>query len=76
MAGDIAEPLAGVVADLSRYSKRKIVIRDEAAGQVEVTGVVFERNIDQWLKSLEAALPVEVKEDEDGTVEIGTPSRK
>ena len=68
----VAEPLSGVVSDLSRYSKKKIIIADDAAGRVAVTGAVFERNIDTWLKSLEAALPVQVKEGADGTVEIST----
>ena len=68
----LAEPLADVIADLSRYSKRRIVIKDAVAGRLAITGAVFERDIGPWLESLPAALPVEVTELPDGTVEIGT----
>ncbi len=65
-----AEPLADVIADLARYSTRRISIEDEAIGELAVTGTVFERDIDKWLNSLESALPVEVRTDTDGTVRI------
>jgi len=70
----IGEPLVNVVADLSRYSKRKIVIEDRQTGELTISGAVFENNIDQWLKSLAAALPVEVRDESDGTVTIGARS--
>jgi transmembrane sensor len=66
----LAEPLADVAADLGRYSAHRIIIKDAAVGQLSVTGTVFERDIDHWLKSLETALPVEVTENSDGSVEV------
>jgi transmembrane sensor len=65
-----SEPLADVVADLARYSSRRIVIEDPRAGALAVTGTVFEREIDKWLNSLGTALPVEVRTDVEGTVHI------
>lgn len=61
----LAEPLANIVDDLNRYSPRHIVIEDPAVGQLAVTGSIFERDIERWVKSLEAALPVTVQEEED-----------
>jgi transmembrane sensor len=66
----LGEPLSEVVADLARYSTRKIVIDDPSIGRLQVTGAVFEREMDQWLQSLRSALPVEVTAEMDGTVRI------
>ena len=66
----LAEPLADVIADLGRYSTRRIVIDDDSAGQLAITGAVFERDIVKWLRSLQTALPVDVRTDSDGTVHV------
>jgi transmembrane sensor len=66
----LGEPLSEVVADLARYSTRKIVIHDPSIGGLQVTGAVFEREMDQWLQSLRSALPVEVTAEPNGTVTI------
>lgn len=64
------ELLADVVADLARYSTRRIAIQDENVGRLTITGTVFEGDIDKWLVSLESALPVQVYTAEDGVTRI------
>jgi len=66
----VDEPLAGVVADLSRNSTRRIAIVDPAVANLRVTGVVFLDNIDGWLASLEDTFPVRVATEDNGTVLI------
>jgi transmembrane sensor len=56
----IGEPLSAVIEDLSRYSTRRIIITDPSVADLTVTGAVFEPDIERWLKSLEAAIPVRV----------------
>ena len=64
------EPLNGVVSDLARYSKRRIVIATPALVNLRVTGVVFVQNIDGWLASLEATFPIRVVSEADGSTLI------
>lgn len=66
----INESLQAVIADLRRYSSRKIVIGDSETGELRITGIVFQQNVDGWLASLEATLPVRVVHGENGTAEI------
>lgn len=66
----LAEPLADVIADLARYSTRRISIDDPEVGKLSITGAVFEQDIDRWLASLEAALPVSVRMQADGSARI------
>lgn len=56
----VNEPLADVVAYLNRYSKRKIIIRDEALGRRTFTGTVHHDRGDDWLLALERAYPLRV----------------
>ncbi len=64
------EPLGIVVADLARYSQRRIDIKDPEVATLRVTGVVFEQNLDAWFASLESTFPVEILTHEDGSVSI------
>jgi transmembrane sensor len=66
----VAEPLAGVIADIGRYSDRKIVIDDPGAGEIAITGTIIEKDFERWLRSLPTALPVEVRSDPEGTIHI------
>lgn len=61
----LAEPLSSVVADLNRYSTRRIDIEDPELRDMAITGSIFERDIERWVKSLEVALPVEVEDEGD-----------
>jgi transmembrane sensor len=66
----VDEPLNGVVADLARYSNRRIAIATPALATLRVTGVVFVQNINGWLASLEATFPIRVVSEADGTTLI------
>lgn len=66
----VDEPLDSVVADLARYSTRRITIEDPNVARLQVTGVVFVQNVDGWLSSLEATFPVRVERQADGSVAI------
>ncbi len=64
----IGEPLKYVVADINRYSERPIIIADPQVGELLLTGTVFEDSIEVWLRSVEALLPVSVREEEAGRI--------
>lgn len=68
------EPLKYVLEDVSRYSSESVTLGDAAAGDLLVTGTVFESDVDAWLESLEEILPVQV--DRQGDVRIVKMRRK
>lgn len=70
------EPLASVIADVTRYSEYDIVIADSAVSELRVTGTVFTNDVESWLQSLEAALPVRAIRAPDGAVRLESTSRK
>jgi transmembrane sensor len=59
----VNEPLGNVVADLNRYSERKIVIDGAGLAALPYTGTVFSSRIDQWLVALQDAFPLVAQED-------------
>jgi transmembrane sensor len=70
------EPLPSVIADVTRYSEYDIVIADPAVAELRVTGTVFANDVESWLQSLEAALPVRAIRAPDGAVRLESTSRK
>jgi transmembrane sensor len=54
------EPLGSIVADLDRYSTRRIIVADPRIARLRVTAVVSVHDIDAWVASLSAAFPVQV----------------
>lgn len=54
----IDEPLSAVIADVDRYARQPVVIRDGAAGRIAFTGTVFARYADQWVRALPGEFPV------------------
>lgn len=52
------EALAVVVADVRRYTDRDIEIVDPRVGKLRITGTVFADDVESWLRTLEAALPI------------------
>ncbi|MDY6945714.1 MAG: FecR domain-containing protein [Pseudomonadota bacterium] len=70
------EPLPLVIADVVRYSEHDIVIADPAVAELRVTGTVFTHDVESWLQSIEAALPVRVIRAPDGAVRLESISRK
>lgn len=59
----VDEPLAAVIADVNRYSKRRIVIRDPAAKNLAFTGTVFTGSTEEWLHALPGEFPVSLISD-------------
>lgn len=62
------EPLASVIADVNRYTKRRVQIGDPAAGGILVTGTVFTNDIEGWLGALPGIFPVLLKDGGDDMV--------
>lgn len=56
------EPLREVLADVARYSKRRIVVTDPAAITQRFTGAVYKDSIAEWIQSLAKGFPVSVTE--------------
>lgn len=65
-----AEPLKYVVADVNRYTARKIVIADKQVEDLRFTGSLFQGQAKEWLEGLEQVFPVEVIEMDDDKVLI------
>jgi transmembrane sensor len=61
----VHEPLGSVVADLSRYYPKRIVINDVALGQLPFTGTIFSANVAGALRAFEEVFPLQVKERDD-----------
>lgn len=59
----VDEPLASVIADVNRYNKRPIVIRDPAAKNLAFTGTVFTGSTEEWLHALPGEFPVSLISD-------------
>ena len=70
------EPLPSVIADVARYAGYDIVIADPAVAELRVTGTVFANDVESWLLSLEAALPVHAVRGANGSVRLESISRK
>jgi transmembrane sensor len=63
------EPLRYVLADLDRYTGKRIKIADEAA-ELLFTGTLDLQDSQAWLRGLAVAFPVIIAEKEDGTLII------
>lgn len=64
-----SEPLRSVIADVNRYTSRRIVLDDAALGDRIFTGTVYQDRIDDWLRALEAVFPLQVV-DRGGSIEL------
>ena len=64
----INEPLSAIVADLNRYSTKRVVIGDAAVGDIVFSGTVFTDATDVWLRALPQVFPVDVSTAPDGDV--------
>jgi transmembrane sensor len=61
-------PLSTVVADVNRYSARRIVLGDPAIGRMRFTGTVFINRVDAWLAATGKIFPVRQQVDADGRI--------
>jgi transmembrane sensor len=66
----LGEPLRDVLADVGRYTGRRIELAEGPVGDLKFTGTLRLENSDAWLKGLSVALPVEIDAREDGTVAV------
>ncbi|WP_129774662.1 FecR family protein [Peristeroidobacter soli] len=57
----IDEPLAAVLADINRYSHRRVVVEQGAADGLAFTGTVFAVSVDEWLRALPGEFPVQLQ---------------
>jgi ferric-dicitrate binding protein FerR (iron transport regulator) len=56
----VRTPLRDVVARLNRYSKEPILLSDGRAGELEISGTIYENHILDWLKALGFTYPLVV----------------
>jgi len=53
-------PLKSVIADVNRYSARRVEIGDSAAAALTFTGTVLTSSVHGWLDALPSALPIRI----------------
>jgi transmembrane sensor len=64
------DTLASVVDRLSRYTRRPILIEDERAAQLRISGVFNTADIDGFIQTISGYLPVHVESGENGALLI------
>jgi transmembrane sensor len=65
------EPLKSVVARVSRYGPRKIVVAaEDSASELRISGVFREGDVDGFLSTVTSYLPLAAQQLEDGTVRV------
>ena len=62
------EPLANVVQRMNRYGPRHIIIDDDSTGDLRISGVFHEGDVDGFVSTISAYLSVRAHERPDGTV--------
>jgi len=62
------QPFESVIADVNRYSSRRLVLADPELAQLHFTGTVFTASIDDWLRAVAAAYPIRVRNSPNGNV--------
>jgi transmembrane sensor len=58
------EPLAEVVEEINRYSRRQVVLSDDSLGDLRVSGVFRAGSVNSFATALGASFPVESRYDE------------
>jgi transmembrane sensor len=56
----VNESLAAVIADVNRYSSRRLLIRGTDVGGMSYTGTVFLNAVDEWLRAMPSEFPIRV----------------
>ncbi|MGH7143339.1 MAG: FecR family protein [Planctomycetota bacterium] len=62
------EPLASVIQRMNRYGPRHIIVGDDRTGSLRISGVFHEGDIDGFVSTIAAYLPVQAHERPDGEV--------
>ncbi len=68
------EPLSEVVAEMNRYSEKKIVIRDPEVANAPVLGVFKAGDVDAFVRAVESYNLASVTKDNGREVELSAPS--
>jgi transmembrane sensor len=55
------DPLSAVITDLNRYAVDRIELADQTLGDLQYTGTVFPKGVNDWLVSLPNIFPVRVE---------------
>ena len=70
------EPLSTVIARVSRYGERPILIDDERISSLRISGVFHEGDVDGFLSTLVSYLPVRAQQGRDGSVRLRSSERE
>jgi len=62
------EPLAGVIRRMNRYGRRHMLVEDGRTGGLRISGVFHEGDVDGFVSTIAAYLPVQAHERPDGDV--------
>jgi transmembrane sensor len=62
------EPLASVIRRMNRYGPRQIVVGDDRAAGLRISGVFHEGDVDGFVSTIAAYLPISAHEHPDGEV--------
>jgi transmembrane sensor len=66
------EPLSTVVARVSRYGARPILVDDEQISSLRISGVFHEGDVDGFLSTLVSYLPVHAQKARDGSIRLSS----
>lgn len=66
----VNEPLSVVIANVNRYSSRRLVIEGTDLGSLNFTGTILVNSIDDWLAAIQLSFPVSVRKGESGSLII------
>lgn len=72
----VREPLRFVIADVSRYTRQRIMLGDPALGELLYTGTVLQGEINDWLKGLGHVFPIRVDHIDERTVVLSAQSKR
>ena len=70
------EPLSTVIARVSRYGERPILIEDERISSLRISGVFHEGDVDGFVSTLISYLPVRAQQGRDGSVRLRSTERE
>ena len=62
------EPMSAVVRRMNRYALRQVIVGDERAADLRISGIFHEGDVDGFVSTLASYLPVQVHDQPDGSV--------
>ncbi|AXQ30515.1 DUF4880 domain-containing protein [Solimonas sp. K1W22B-7] len=63
-----SEPLESVIADINRYSRKRVLIRDAGVGDILIWGTVRTDGVEKWVEALPSLFPVDLSRDAEGNL--------